>query len=116
MEPRPKQNTDQLVTWPATNDACSARPPQFIPSQVSTAGFGLGRVTWQWPSLSSHLRHAAVTLISHLKQLFDCIIVLASSYLDSPARFLFMQYPFVARALSPLEPLMGLYHAFPFAP
>ncbi|MEW5301536.1 MAG: hypothetical protein WDW38_010267 [Sanguina aurantia] len=32
------------------------------------------------------------------------------------ARFLFMQYPFVARALSPLEPLMGLYHAFPFAP
>ncbi|GBF92318.1 hypothetical protein Rsub_05520 [Raphidocelis subcapitata] len=31
-------------------------------------------------------------------------------------RFLFAQYPFIARALSPLAPLNSLYHAIPFGP
>ncbi|KAI8469024.1 MAG: hypothetical protein J3K34DRAFT_425213 [Monoraphidium minutum] len=31
-------------------------------------------------------------------------------------RFIFLQYPYVARALAPLAPLNGLYHLFPFAP
>ncbi|KAI8467815.1 MAG: hypothetical protein J3K34DRAFT_523440 [Monoraphidium minutum] len=31
-------------------------------------------------------------------------------------RFIFLQYPFVARALAPLGPLNDIYHLFPFAP
>eukprot|EP00798_Chlamydomonas_sp_ICE-L_P031580 gene31580-6778_t len=31
-------------------------------------------------------------------------------------KFLFMQYPFIARAMSPLLPIYGLYTSFPFAP
>lgn len=31
-------------------------------------------------------------------------------------RFIFIQFPFVARALSPLAPLAALYHSFPLAP
>lgn len=30
-------------------------------------------------------------------------------------RFIFLQYPYVARALAPLAPLNSLYHAFPFS-
>ncbi|KAG2488538.1 hypothetical protein HYH03_012857 [Edaphochlamys debaryana] len=32
------------------------------------------------------------------------------------AKFIMVQYPFVARAFAPLAPLMYIYHAFPFAP
>ncbi|KXZ50442.1 hypothetical protein GPECTOR_16g616 [Gonium pectorale] len=32
------------------------------------------------------------------------------------AKFIMMQYPFVARAFAPVAPLMYIYHAFPFAP
>ena len=31
-------------------------------------------------------------------------------------RFIFVQYPYVARALAPLAPVNALYHLFPFAP
>ncbi|KIY99384.1 hypothetical protein MNEG_8578 [Monoraphidium neglectum] len=31
-------------------------------------------------------------------------------------RFIFLQYPYVARALAPLAPLNALYHLFPFFP
>ena len=31
-------------------------------------------------------------------------------------RFIFIQFPFIARALSPLAPLSMLYHSFPLAP
>lgn len=31
-------------------------------------------------------------------------------------KYLFLQYPFIVRALAPLGPLNSLYHAFPFAP
>ncbi|GFR41757.1 hypothetical protein Agub_g2513 [Astrephomene gubernaculifera] len=32
------------------------------------------------------------------------------------AKFIMLQYPFVARAFAPVAPLMYLYHSFPFAP
>ncbi|PNH06022.1 hypothetical protein TSOC_007677 [Tetrabaena socialis] len=32
------------------------------------------------------------------------------------AKFIMMQYPFVARAFAPVAPLMYVYHSFPFAP
>ncbi|GIL61734.1 hypothetical protein Vafri_16132 [Volvox africanus] len=32
------------------------------------------------------------------------------------AKFIMVQYPFVARAFAPVAPLMYIYHAFPFAP
>ncbi|EFJ40036.1 hypothetical protein VOLCADRAFT_108369 [Volvox carteri f. nagariensis] len=32
------------------------------------------------------------------------------------AKFIMIQYPFVARAFAPVAPLMYIYHAFPFAP
>ncbi|GIL86018.1 hypothetical protein Vretimale_9059 [Volvox reticuliferus] len=32
------------------------------------------------------------------------------------AKFIMLQYPFVARAFAPVAPLMYIYHAFPFAP
>lgn len=31
-------------------------------------------------------------------------------------RYLFLQFPFIARALAPLGPVNALYHLFPFAP
>jgi hypothetical protein len=31
-------------------------------------------------------------------------------------KFIFLQYPFVARAMAPLAPLAGVYNAVPFLP
>lgn len=31
-------------------------------------------------------------------------------------KFIFVQYPFVARAMAPLGPIAGLYNTVPFAP
>lgn len=38
------------------------------------------------------------------------------SHVPRLRRFIFLQYPYVARALAPLVPLNGLYHIIPFMP
>lgn len=36
--------------------------------------------------------------------------------LQRAGKFIFVQYPFVARAMAPLGPLAALYNGFPFLP
>lgn len=60
----------------------------------------------QLPPNATHT-HNAHTQLPYLLPLLDTLPY---------GRFIFLQFPYVARALAPLGPVNALYHAFPFAP
>ena len=75
------------------------------------------------PQVSSGSRRLTMTRVLEPKnEDYGGRLIASSTYLlpllDSLnfGRFIFIQFPFVARALSPLAPLASLYHAFPLAP
>jgi hypothetical protein len=61
----------------------------------------------------SLLRVRSVRACSNTSRLFQPLLADAAGF---AAKFIMLQYPFVARAFAPVAPLMYIYHAFPFAP
>jgi hypothetical protein len=97
-------------------------PSQLVPWRLQACSLGLARVKVRIgdpPSdyASSPLAPAQTPLpppprrsplqLPYLLPLLDTLPY---------GRFLFLQFPFIARALAPLGPVNALYHIFPFAP
>jgi hypothetical protein len=75
------------------------------------------------PPLSPHHHSNILTCLTVPKTLNSCKIinlVCSTSALNCPCmhagRYIFLDYPFVARAMAPLAPLALLYNGIPFAP